>query len=141
MPIGHHSNLELALEGPAPQEMDDGPDAQGAGVFGVTNADLLGLANANFSLFDFEGGGGNYLLDFSGIMQRDATVDIKVAASNIKIIVPAGVPATINIEGSLNNVNVNGSWVMEGTSYTQPGEGPGLVFNIDMGVGILTLDN
>ncbi len=108
---------------------------------GITTAKLTGLANTNFSLFDFEGGGGNYLLDFSGVMQRDATVDIKAGLSNIQIIVPEGIPAYVNIEGALNNVNSSGVWVMEGENYFQHGEGPGLTFNIDLGAGILALKN
>lgn len=108
---------------------------------GITNANLIGLANANFSLFDFEGAGGNYLLDFSGLMQRDATIDIKAGLSNIKIVVPEGVPAFINIEGGLNNINISGAWTMDGENYIQYGEGPGLTFNIDLGAGILSLKN
>ena len=108
---------------------------------GITTAELTGLANANFSLFDFEGGGGNYLLDFSGFLQRDATVDIKAGLSNIQIIVPEGIPAYINIEGTLKNVNASGVWIMEGENYFQYGEGPGLTFNIDLGAGNLVLKN
>jgi hypothetical protein len=108
---------------------------------GVTDAELTNLANANFSLFDFEGAGGNYVLDFSGTMQRDATATMNAGLSNIRIIVPAGVPATVNLSGNLNNVTIHGVWSGSDGTFTQSGEGPSLVFNIEMGAGQLTLDN
>jgi hypothetical protein len=108
---------------------------------GASGAKLLGLSNANFSLFKFTGGGGSYTLDFSGTLQRDATVEINAGISNFRILVPAGIPAVVNINGSLNHVTANGAWAGEGSTFSQAGNGPTLTFNIDLGVGNLTLDN
>lgn len=110
-------------------------------ITGVANVELNGLANANFSLMDFEGGAGNYTLDFSGTMQRDATIDINAFASRIVIRVPTGVPATIQLGSEETSVKFSGSWSGEGAAYSQPGEGPSLVFKIDLGAGQLTLEN
>ena len=55
---------------------------------------MTGLANANFSTMIFSSGAGDYTLDFSGDLQRDATVTITTGLSNLKLVVPKGVAAT-----------------------------------------------
>ena len=56
---------------------------------GASLVTLTGLANANFSLFEFSGGAGNYTLDFSGELNRDATVSITTGLGNLRIVIPA----------------------------------------------------
>lgn len=108
---------------------------------GITNAKLSGLANANFSLMEFKGGGGNYTLDFSGGLQRDATVEIDAGLSNITLIVPAGTPTILNSDSSLANIDAEGLWVGGGTTYSLSGNGPTLIININLGAGNITLSN
>jgi hypothetical protein len=108
---------------------------------GVSDVEITGLANANFSLMDFEAGAGDYLLDFSGSLVRDATVDINAAVSNVSIIVPAGVNAQVRVDGPLNNVTTKGAWVGEGEFFEMAGDGPSLTINIDIGAGALSLEN
>lgn len=109
---------------------------------GASNVDLIGLGNANFSLLEFRGGAGDYTIDFSGQLQRDATVEIDAALSNIVIIVPEGVPAVVAVEGGLNNVNAHGSWAGGGgTNFVLAGTGPTLTIQIDIGAGNLDLRN
>jgi hypothetical protein len=108
---------------------------------GASSADLTGLANANFSLMNFQGGVGSYTLDFTGVFQRDATVEVDAALSNMTINVPPGVPTIVNVEGALNNVVVRGNWGGSGDSYTLPGNGPSLVINVNIGAGNLNLTN
>jgi hypothetical protein len=106
---------------------------------GASRAFLSGLANANFHNFDFRSGAGEYRLDFSGQLQRDAAVSIKSGLSSIVIIVPEGTPATVRFEGGLVNVDRNGAWRSSGSGYTMPGEGPELDITIEMGAGNLEL--
>ena len=106
---------------------------------GASQATLEGLANANFRDMEFRSGAGDYRLDFSGELQRDADVSIKSGLSSIVIIVPSGTPATVRFEGGLANVDRSGSWRMSGGVYTLPGDGPGLTINVEMGAGNLEL--
>ena len=106
---------------------------------GASQATLTGLANANFRDMDFRSGAGDYRLDFSGELQRDADVTIKSGLSSIVIIVPEGTPATVRFDGGLVNVDRSGGWRMSGSVYSHPGEGPEITFTIEMGAGNLEL--
>ena len=106
---------------------------------GASNVKLLGLANANFTLFDFSSGAGDYTLDFSGDLKRDASIKVESGLSNLIIIVPEGVDAVVTVEGGLMNVSTSPGWERRGGDYIQKGEGPTLTFIIEMGAGNLTL--
>ena len=43
---------------------------------GASKVELTDLANANFESMVFKGGAGEYILDFSGLLKRDATVTV-----------------------------------------------------------------
>ena len=106
---------------------------------GASQATLTGLANANFREMDFRSGAGDYRLDFSGELQRDAEVTIKSGLSSIVIIVPEGTPATVRFDGGLANVDRSGDWRMSGSVYSHPGEGPELTITVEIGAGNLEL--
>lgn len=106
---------------------------------GASKATLTGLANANFEEMDFRSGAGDYRLDFSGELQRDAEVSIKSGLSSIVIIVPEGTPATVRFEGGLTNVDRDGEWRMSGDDYVLSGEGPQLIISVEIGAGNLEL--
>jgi hypothetical protein len=108
---------------------------------GASKITLNGLANANFSLMNFDAGLGTYTLDFSGTLLRDATVEIKAVASTVKVKVPAGVPAIVKVNGTLTNVTTYGGWTGTEDTFAQAGAGPTLTINIDLGAGTLTLEN
>ena len=130
------SNVTLAFSSP-------NLDAMGSFTYttGASDVDLLGLGNANFSLMKFKAGVGDYMLDFSGALQRDATVEIGSGLSNIQIVVPEGVPVVLYVDDTLASVTASGNWVKGGDSYTQAGNGPTLTIYIDIGAGIVTLRN
>lgn len=108
---------------------------------GASSAKLYELANANFSLMKFEGGAGDYTLDFSGTLQRDATVEIDAALSNVKIIVPDGTPTTLRLDSNLTNVNMHDTWAGGASSYSLAGNGPTLTIVVKLGAGNLDLSN
>lgn len=108
---------------------------------GASTVTLEGLANANFARMHFEGGAGTYTLDFSGELQRDATVTIQAGICTLKIIVPEGTPARINRSGALTTVNTEGRWSVDGDTYEKSGDGPLLTINVELGAGTLTLVN
>jgi hypothetical protein len=106
---------------------------------GASDIKMSGLANANFSIFDFSSGAGDYTLDFSGELQRDASVKISSGLSNIIIVIPEGVNAVVTVDSGASNISAGSSWSQNGNVYKQKGEGPTLTFVIDIGAGNVTL--
>jgi hypothetical protein len=106
---------------------------------GASNVSLTGLANANFASLEFDCGAGNYTLDFSGALKRDGSVHIQTGVSNMTLVIPAGIPIQITVEGGLSNVTYDSNWVRNGNVYTQEGSGPQLTIVAEIGAGNLTL--
>ncbi len=108
---------------------------------GASSVKLSGLANANFEKLSFKCGAGEYTLDFSGELQRDAMVTIDAGLSSVTIIVPEGVSARVLVDGGLANVDVGGDWDKMGNEYIQSGEGPRISINVKIGAGNVELRN
>ena len=106
---------------------------------GASEVTLRDLANANFSTFDFDSGAGSYTLDFSGELQRDASVNINSGLSELIIIVPDGMAATVILEGGLTDINTGNGWSQSGGTYSHDGSGSALTIKINMGAGSVTL--
>jgi hypothetical protein len=128
------ANVELAFSEPNLVEMSTFRYGTGA-----SNVKMNGLANANFSIFDFSSGAGDYTLDFSGELQRDASIKISSGLSNIIVVVPEGVNAIATVDSGASNVNAGSGWNQSGDVYNQKGEGPTLTFVIEVGAGNVTL--
>jgi hypothetical protein len=128
------ANVELAFSDPNLVEMSTFKYETGA-----SNVKMSGLANANFSIFDFSSGAGDYTLDFSGELQRDASIKISSGLSNIIVIVPEGVDAVVTVDSGASNVSAGPSWSQNGNVYKQKSEGPTLTFVIEIGAGNVTL--
>ena len=90
---------------------------------------------------NFDGGAGSYTLDFSGQLQQDTDVYINYGLGDVKIIIPASTAAVIYVEGGLNNIELSGTWNVDGTEYRNNGSGYTLNIQIKMGVGNLKLIN
>jgi len=108
---------------------------------GASNITMEKLANANFQTMIFQSGAGNYNLDFSGVLQRDASVFIETGLSRLVVSVPEGVQAEVNFEGPLSKVLLSGNWQEFGNEYILPGQGPKLLFTIETKAGTVTLQN
>ncbi len=106
---------------------------------GASNVKLTQLANANFSTMIFNSGGGDYTLDFTGTLKRDATVTVTSGVSNLIIVVPDGIPASVTVESGVSNINAGSQWTEHGNVYTQTGSGPALTFLVKTGAGNVTL--
>lgn len=106
---------------------------------GASQVKIYGIGNANTSQFTFDGGAGDYTLDFSGTLKQNLAVDVTSGVSKIKIIIPENVPARVTISGGLNNVSPSGTWSITGSVYEKTGTGPRMDITIDMGVGSLDL--
>jgi hypothetical protein len=130
------AKARVSFSEPNPGEMDTLRYETGA-----SQVTLAGLANANFQNMVFQSGAGDYELDFSGQLQRDASVEIRSGLSNLVIVVPRGTAARVSMEGGLSSVNTSGDWQASGSEYTLDGEGPTLTFRVDMGAGSVSLRN
>jgi hypothetical protein len=102
---------------------------------GASNVTLKNLGNANFGTLIFESGAGNYKLDFGGTFQRDGSATIRSGMSNLTLVVPSGIAATLKVSSGLSNVQAPTSWSQHGDTYTQEGSGPALTIIIEMGAG------
>ncbi|HLF73797.1 MAG TPA: toast rack family protein [Anaerolineales bacterium] len=106
---------------------------------GASDVKLTGLANANFSTLTFSGGAGNYTLDFSGELQRDAVVTLESGFGNVSLIIPEGVDAVVTVESTAVNINHGRGWVQDGQKYIQNGSGPTLTILVKMAAGNLVI--
>ena len=106
---------------------------------GASQVKIYGIGNANASQFTFDGGAGDYTLDFSGTLKQDLAVNVISGVSKIEIIIPENVPARVTISGGLNNVSPSGTWSITGSVYEKTGTGARIDITIDMGIGSLDL--
>lgn len=115
------------------------PNTEKLGVLsyktGASNVTLKNLGNANFGTLVFDSGAGNYKLDFGGTFQRDGSVTIRSGMSNLTLVIPSGIAATIKVNSGLSNVQFPSDWSQHGEMYTQEGSGPALTIVIEMGAG------
>ncbi len=128
------SKTNLWFDSPNPQTMDEFSFSTGA-----SSAELVGLGYANFNTMSFSAGAGNYTLDFTGALSHDAAVDIKATISNITIIIPSGMKAQIVNQGTVSNINTQGTWLITDQTYSTLEEGYILSINLEMAVGNVTL--
>jgi len=106
---------------------------------GASSVKLTGLANANFSTLIFNGGAGDYTLDFSGELTQDATARVETGFGDLKLVVPKSVDARITVEGGPVNINHSSGWAQSNQTYTQEGSGPTLTIIVKVGAGNVTI--
>jgi hypothetical protein len=108
---------------------------------GAAQAQLAGLADLNASQMAFNGGAGDFTLDYSGSLRAEMQVSINVGASDLVIVVPTGTAATVDFQGALSDIDALGEWQRSGSTYSLAGSGPAVEFTVRMGVGHLELNN
>jgi hypothetical protein len=125
---------EVELNFSSPNLVEMGTLRYETGASAVT---LRGLSNANFASMEFDGGAGDYTLDFSGDLQRDASIAIQAGVSSLTLIIPDDMAVEITVDGGLSNVSYGSGWEEHDTVYTQSGSGPALTIMVAIGVGDL----
>ena len=130
------SKVNLSFSAPNPIEM-----SQFTYTTGASDVRLKELANANFKTFVFNCGAGDFTLDFSGNLQRDATVSIDSGLSDLTLIIPQGVNAVITIDSALADIDFGDGWSQSGKVHTQAGDGPTLTIVINIGAGNVVVRN
>ena len=108
---------------------------------GASNVELTGLANANFSTLIFNGGAGNYTLNFSGELGQDATARVETGFGDLMLAIPENVDARVTVEGGAINVNHSSGWGQSNRTYTQESSGPTLTILVKMGAGNVTISD
>jgi hypothetical protein len=128
------SDVRVSFSAPNPTEMS---------VFryetGASNVELTDLANANFSTLIFNGGAGDYTLDFNGDLQQDATARIETGFGDLNLVIPEDLDARVTVEGGAINVSHDSGWGQSNNTYTQDGSGPTLTIIVKMGAGNVSI--
>jgi hypothetical protein len=106
---------------------------------GASNVELTDLANANFETLLFNGGAGDYTLDFNGDLGQDATARVETGFGDLTLVIPEDVDARVTVEGAAVNVNHSSSWGQSNRTYTQEGSGSTLTIIVKMGAGNVTI--
>lgn len=65
---------------------------------GVSKLTAVGLCNANFERFEFEGGVGSYILDFSGHLSESSRARVSVGVGKVMIRIPKSVPVRLRVD-------------------------------------------
>lgn len=130
------SNVEVSFSEPNRTEMS---------VFryetGASSVKLTGLANANFSTLIFNGGAGNYTLDFSGDLAQDTIARVETGFGDLMLVIPENLDARVTVEGGAINVNHSSGWGESDRTYTQDGSGQTLTVIVKMGAGNVTISD
>jgi hypothetical protein len=133
------ANTQLNFSQPNPSQM-----ARLRYVTGASTVTLMGLANANPAAMEFSGAAGTYVLDFSGQLRSDAKVEVTVAAGSLRIEVPSTTRAQVKMKVTTAEVATQGSWTIDGTTYSTPAvvsgaEGKTLTIELQMTAGSAVL--
>jgi hypothetical protein len=99
------ADLTLGFDRPNPVEMANLTYGGGA-----SRATLRGLANANTSRVELAGGGGVFLLDFSGRLRRDLSVKVEAGAGELTLVFPEEADVEVTTHTGLAVVDFRGTW-------------------------------
>ncbi|MGA2111008.1 MAG: toast rack family protein [Anaerolineales bacterium] len=149
----YHGNLDLTglflrnlsiSDGASQSEVNFGqPNPETMQLFsfrtGASTATLRGLANANFQEMTFDGGAGDFTLDFGGELRHSATLRLRTGVSSVRLVVPTGLNVLVTTQSGPSSVQTDAGWRASGSTYRHGGTGPLLSITIEMGLGSLSL--
>jgi hypothetical protein len=110
---------------------------------GASDVTFTNLANANAAGISFDGGAGDYTLDFGGTISRSADVEIAGGAASYTIRVPATTPARVTFKGAMTSANASG-FNYQDKQYVNAAwdaSKPHLDIAVDLGLGTLNLES
>jgi hypothetical protein len=87
------SSVRLRFDAPNPATMENMSISAGA-----SKLRAVGLGNANFKNFRFEGGVGSYTLDFTGELRHEVDVELEVGLGVLTVILPKEAGARLMFE-------------------------------------------
>lgn len=106
---------------------------------GASQIHLQGLAHAGFRRLEFQGGVGDYTLDFQGQLRGNASVRAGAAMSSLTLVVPEDMNVELAVAGALAEVDTPQGFTQQGDQYVQPGSGPTLSIHVEVGAGEVTV--
>ncbi len=113
---------------------------------GASELTITGLGNANFDKLSFDGGVGDFTLDFSGEFEHRAYVGIDVGLGSLDILVPKDVGVQIRSESSfLSSFSIDKRYFdeVEDDLYESDNFGESkkeLIFDIEVGLGSVEVE-
>lgn len=113
---------------------------------GASELEINGLGNANFEKLSFDGGVGDFTLDFSGDFEHRAYVDLNVGLGSLDIFVPRDAGVQIRSESSfLSSVSIDEDDFeeVEDDLYESNNFGDSkkeLIIEIDVGLGSVEVE-
>jgi hypothetical protein len=130
------SSVEIDFRKPNPERISEIKIDVGA-----SSLEIHGLGNANFEELSFDGGVGDFTLDFSGESKGSGYCDIEVGLGSLSILVPRDVGVQIKAESSfLSSVDIDEDDFdeIEDDLYENDNFGRTereFIFNIEVGLG------
>ncbi|KPL04004.1 MAG: hypothetical protein AMJ73_04790 [candidate division Zixibacteria bacterium SM1_73] len=113
---------------------------------GASELTVKGLGNANFDKLSFDGGVGDFTLDFRGELKHKAYVDIDVGLGSLTILLPRDIGVRIAEEGSFLSsfsIDLDGFEEVESDVYESENfdksDGK-LIFDIEIGLGSVEIE-
>jgi hypothetical protein len=82
---------------------------------------------------------GDFTLGFMDTLPDGVTIDIEMGAGNLRLLVPHGIAASIDVTRGPSDVTTEGDWTQNGSNYLSGGSGSAWTIHVTMGVGNLTL--
>jgi hypothetical protein len=143
-------NLDLDLGASSTQIIFREPNPERISRFkidvGASKLKIKGLGNANFDEFSFDGGVGDFTLDFSGELKHKAHVDIDMGLGSLTILLPEDIGVRIRKEDSfLSSFSIDEdefkrmeSNVFESENFGKT-EGE-LILDIEVGLGSVKIE-
>jgi hypothetical protein len=76
---------------------------------GACDLEIISIGNANFDLFEFDGGVGSFELDFRGEYKNEAEIVIEIGLGSLELVLPKNIPVRIeNVDDNwLSSVNIH----------------------------------
>ncbi|MCI0595617.1 MAG: toast rack family protein [candidate division Zixibacteria bacterium] len=106
---------------------------------GASELAIFGLGNARFQKLDFDGGMGDFTLDFSGDFEGDRRADISVGLGSVEIRFPPDLGVRVHKDGALSSVDFDpdleevSDGVWESSNYARAKSR--LVIDLSIGMG------
>jgi hypothetical protein len=135
------SSVEIDFRKPNPERMSEIRVDVGA-----SSLEMHGLGNANFEELSFDGGVGDFTLDFSGEFKGSGYCEIDVGLGSLTILLPRGVGVQIKAESSfLSSVDIDEDDFdeIEDDLYESDNFGRTdreLIFDIEVGLGSVEIE-
>jgi hypothetical protein len=135
------SSTQIAFKKPSPERI-----SKVSIDVGASELEIKGLGNANFDKLSFDGGLGDFTLDFSGELKHKADVEIDVGMGSLTILLPENIGVRIRKEGSfLSSFSIDEDEFEEVESDVYESENFGktegeLIFDIEVGLGSVEIE-